>query len=957
MSIDIDLAIVIVFLVVNLLAGLYSGRGITTIKEYAIGNRNFSTATLSATLIATWIGGGFFAIGISQTYQDGLFYIVASTGDIIALLIVAYVFSTRMKEFFGKISLADVMGELYGKHVRIISAIACIAISTGAIALQLKVLSSFFNHFFGLSSIYAILASSFVIIIYSTFGGIKSVTFTDTIQFLTFGAFVPIFTLFIWKALGDHQTIIKNITNSPIFDYRELFNYQNHKFLPYLTIFIYSAALTPLDPSLFQRALLAKNTNQIRQSFIIAAFVGFFVLLASCSIGIIIYGHNPNLEPNNLVMYIIDNYSYTGLKGVVLIGILAITMSTADSWINVASVTFAHDFCKPLKIEFKTSELFLSRFFSVFIGFFSIILALTAHNLLDLLLLIGNFFCPIVAPILFLGILGVRSTSKAALIAICAGVLTTIIWRIYWQKETNIDSVMPGTVANLVVFLLAHCVLVGFRRRVKVKDEKSVLNLQNKRQRIVRNFLTITENLITFNLLEYCNNNASKHKNTYIYFGIFTTLSMLCTTILLDENIYQQNITFINVMQIVILGLSTFLITHKLWSEEFKKRYLAVIWYVTIFISFSVTSSFLILINNFSLIPLMLFSINLLVISYLLRWQEIIVMLLGGVTISYIICYYYFDTSVVYLQLYDSKFSIIYSLLMLTGSLIAFLKPKQEYLEETEHKVDTLETEITHLDHEIMGLSGQVVGLNEKVAHYSERVVDQAKEIERLGATTQKILNNVNHELRLPIGNVMNFSDMLHEALYKSGNKHIQELSEEVYKNSTRVSSMILNMLDLATLDVKKVDLQKKTINFSELVEDRVKTCRKIYLQDKKINFELTIDPEVMLVVDPNYIRQTVDNLVINAITFSETGLIKVIVTKQGKEVIFMIHDQGKGILPLELSDIFTPFKMGSNAESKAQGRGVGLALCKSVVEAHGGYIKAKSDGKSGATFSFVLPL
>jgi Na+/proline symporter len=108
-SIDIDLAIVIVFLVVNLLAGLYSGRGITTIKEYAIGNRNFSTATLSATLIATWIGGGFFAIGISQTYQDGLFYIVASTGDIIALLIVAYIFSTRMKEFFGKISLADVM--------------------------------------------------------------------------------------------------------------------------------------------------------------------------------------------------------------------------------------------------------------------------------------------------------------------------------------------------------------------------------------------------------------------------------------------------------------------------------------------------------------------------------------------------------------------------------------------------------------------------------------------------------------------------------------------------------------------------------------------------------------------------------------------------------------------------------------------------------------------------------
>ena len=151
--------------------------------------------------------------------------------------------------------------------------------------------------------------------------------------------------------------------------------------------------------------------------------------------------------------------------------------------------------------------------------------------------------------------------------------------------------------------------------------------------------------------------------------------------------------------------------------------------------------------------------------------------------------------------------------------------------------------------------------------------------------------------------------------------------------------------------------MQKKTINFSELVEDRVKTCRKIYLQNKKINFELTIDAEVMIAVDPNYIRQAVDNLVINAISFSQTGIIKVIVSKQKGEITFTITDQGKGIPPLELSDIFTPFKMGSNTESKAEGRGVGLALCKSAIEAHGGYIKAESNGKSGATFSFVLPL
>ena len=141
------------------------------------------------------------------------------------------------------------------------------------------------------------------------------------------------------------------------------------------------------------------------------------------------------------------------------------------------------------------------------------------------------------------------------------------------------------------------------------------------------------------------------------------------------------------------------------------------------------------------------------------------------------------------------------------------------------------------------------------------------------------------------------------------------------------------------------------------MVEDRVKICRKIYLQDKKIDFKLTIAPEIMIAVDPNYIRQTIDNLVINAISFSKTGIIKVTVSKQTKFATFIITDQGKGIPPLELSDIFTPFKMGSNTESKAEGRGIGLALCKSAIEAHGGVIKADSTGKKGASFTIILPL
>ena len=206
----------------------------------------------------------------------------------------------------------------------------------------------------------------------------------------------------------------------------------------------------------------------------------------------------------------------------------------------------------------------------------------------------------------------------------------------------------------------------------------------------------------------------------------------------------------------------------------------------------------------------------------------------------------------------------------------------------------------------------------------------------------------------MPVGNVMNFAGMLKEGLGKYDKSQLEMLSDEVFKNSNRLSTMILNMLDLATLNAEKIELQKKTVNFSELVEDRVKTCRNIYLQNKKVNIKLSVDQNILIDIDPNYIRQAVDNLVINAITYSDSGEIFIRVAKEGSGAKFVISDQGIGIPREEIYDVFTPFKMGSNTESKAQGRGVGLALCKSAVEAHGGTVKAESSGK-GAKFTFVL--
>jgi signal transduction histidine kinase len=376
-------------------------------------------------------------------------------------------------------------------------------------------------------------------------------------------------------------------------------------------------------------------------------------------------------------------------------------------------------------------------------------------------------------------------------------------------------------------------------------------------------------------------------------------------------------------------------------SRQAKEKTAQVLWPVVIFYMLVLFNCFFILVSNFSPLQFAVFTVNLLITSMLLGWRISIVMIAIGIYLALKLHHIYNPHYNFDVYLGSPGFITTYMLLLVGATIMLFVKPKQEHLEETEAEVGLLTTKVTDL--------------SETVIHYTERVADQEQEIERLGSTSQKILNNVNHELRLPVGNVMNFAELLNKGLEKYDKAQLKMLSEEVYKNSNRLSSMIMNMLDLATLNSKKLKLDKKIINLGELVEDRINNCRKIYLGDKKINFVVKIHPEIFAALDPNYMRQVVDNLIINAIKFTKEGNIYVNLLKKKDLIEFTIQDNGIGIPKEEIYDIFTPFKMGSNAESKAEGRGVGLALCKAAIEAHDGDISAESIDGIGAKFTFRL--
>ncbi|ACP21020.1 hypothetical protein Aasi_1743 [Candidatus Amoebophilus asiaticus 5a2] len=443
-----------IFLFANLIVGLLAGRRVKNLRDYSIGNRDFSTGALTATIVATWIGGGTMIYGLANIYSNGLGFIIPLLGTSLGLLLTGLV-TDRMGEFLNNLFVAEAMGDLYGKLARIITAFSGILWGIGGLAIQFKVVAKILTLIFGFEGPGVTIAAALIIIIYSAFGGIRAVTTTDIFQFFAFGIFVPILALVIWNSIKEPHKAIYTLATNPIFSFKELIGW-NTKSANFLTFLIYGITPT-MVPAVFQRIVMAQGLTQARKAYTYAAGVSVLMFLFVIWIGILLLANNPNLSPNNLLNFIIDNYSYTWLKGLIGIGIISMAMSTADSDLNSSAVLFVNDIIKPLGI-FNKNLMLITRVLALVLGAFALLLALRMQDLLSILLLSGSFYMPIVSVPLLLAIFGFRSTTRAVLIGMSAGFITVLWWEIFMGK-TGINSLGLGMVANLIFLIGSHYIL------------------------------------------------------------------------------------------------------------------------------------------------------------------------------------------------------------------------------------------------------------------------------------------------------------------------------------------------------------------------------------------------------------------------------------------------------------------------------------------------------------------
>ena len=927
---NLDIIVIVAFLLGNLILGMFSGRGIKSLKEYAIGNRDFSTAAIAATIIATWVSGSFFVINVSETYKQGLWHVCAVTAGIIDLLIMGLIFAPRMKEFFGKLSVADVMGDLYGSKMRNITALASIAQAMGRTAIQVKVFATIFTYFFGVDNLYATIASSSIVIAYSSVGGIRSVTFTDMMQFFTFGVFIPILTLLVWSTFGSVEALSTSTAPGNVLNYDAFLNYKHPKFITYLFLFL-SFSIPSLNSTMFQRMLMARDTNQIRRSFSIAAAVCGSITLLTCFIGIVIFTNNSNLDPTKVAMKALECKQIPGFIGLAVVSLLAMVMSTADSWINTGAVIFSHDICGRFSMS-ESNRLWIARIFSVFIGMSGIYMALVSTNLLQLSLLTSNFYVPIVTGPLMLAILGFRTSTKAVFVAITSGIVTVLAWRNYIQPVTGIDSVIPGLFANIITLFLAHYLLRAKGGWVGTKDASDLQDIRKERYeryaafcRFLREFPV---KIGSFSLRQYCLKHIPKNEASYVYFAIGVLFSTLVIGLTNHSALASYDGHIVFVLYLIALSSSTIFFCHSLWNEQIRQKYIGLIWYIAIFSSLAYTSCTFAILCHFSQIASVIFVLNLIMIGVLLNWWISIVMVIFGMLCAFVTYLLVGGSVEIAAHVTQDEIMIGFVLVMFTGFVTAFIKPTQDSLAIAEEKSQNL----------------------------WEKIRDMDKEVHKAEFLKTEFLNNISHEVRTPMTGITSMGQVLYENYDRLSEAQRKECVRDIARSSDRLQSLMNNILDLSALTSLKLELHLNRVNLGELVRERVEHCKKMYLDGKKLKFELDIDEDSYVKCDLYHISHTIDNLIINAIAYSRLAtIVKINVKNVAGSVEFSIRDEGVGIPQNELFDIFKPFTVSSKTKTPSGGRGVGLSLCFAVLANHGGKIWAESDGASWAEFKFKL--
>jgi K+-sensing histidine kinase KdpD len=228
---------------------------------------------------------------------------------------------------------------------------------------------------------------------------------------------------------------------------------------------------------------------------------------------------------------------------------------------------------------------------------------------------------------------------------------------------------------------------------------------------------------------------------------------------------------------------------------------------------------------------------------------------------------------------------------------------------------------------------------------------NRAALLEQVDRQRSALLRSVSHDLRTPLSAISAAASELQSPIAHDESTR-QELLDVVSDQASRLDRLVANLLDLSRVEAGALRPDRQAVAVDELVHDRLAGLGRLLAG---VVVRVHIPDELPLVsVDYSQMGQVLGNLLENAVRHSPSGgTITLTVTSHDELVEISVGDEGKGVDPVQAEHIFEPFQTGPGSSST----GIGLAICKAIVEAHGGTIWLDDVVPHGAAFCFTVPV
>jgi len=261
------------------------------------------------------------------------------------------------------------------------------------------------------------------------------------------------------------------------------------------------------------------------------------------------------------------------------------------------------------------------------------------------------------------------------------------------------------------------------------------------------------------------------------------------------------------------------------------------------------------------------------------------------------------------------------------------------------------------LDNAIKSRTSQLKEINNSLGETNRRLAVANKQLKIHDRMQKEFINVAAHELRTPIMPILGEAQyierqfMATKQLVAVDNEQVQS----IMRNARRLVRLASDILDVTRIESKSLRINKRSFDLDIVIRSVLEDMKNALRADEERSNQVLIQYDsigsILVFADKGRIYQVIYNLLANSVKFTHEGYIRVVVERNSHEIIVSVVDSGKGIDSDFMTRLFTKFSTKSET-----GTGLGLFICKSIIEAHGGKIWANNNsGGKGSTFSFTL--